>query len=198
VRQEVKTLSKYLLTAAISGAIVASITQYKISNIPIPQSPIIQKTNSYTIKPEIIKLFIKSNNEKVYNRLAEEIVDAIHTYGEKYSISPVLLIALIQAESEFNINAVSKANAKGLGQINLTVWSKILKEKSIITEEREIFDPVKNIECSCFILREYLNQSKNFNDALNKYLGADYPPYREKISRTVGAILMLGMEREVK
>ena len=48
------------------------------------------------------------------------------------------------------------------------------------------------------MLRAYLDETKDFEKALIKYLGADYAPYREKIGRTVGSILMLGISRETE
>lgn len=168
---------------------------------PPPASVEVKTVNpmvgSDTLSPEILKLFVQSSNEKVYARLADEIVKDVIISGNKYQLSPILVLAVAQAESDFNLNAVSKAGARSLMQIQMDVWEPTLLQKGIIDLPREIFDPAKSIEAGCFVLRSYLDETQNFEKALNKYLGADYPPYREKIGRTVGTILMLGIEQEI-
>lgn len=153
--------------------------------------------SNQTLNPEVLKQFVKVSNDKVYDRLAQEIVKTSISVGEEYQVSPILMIAVMYAESEFNINAVSKTGAQGLMQIQTNVWGAKLREKKIVEFPEEIYDPVKNIKAGAFVLRSYLDETKDFEKALNKYLGVDYPPYREKIGRTVGSILMLGISKEI-
>jgi soluble lytic murein transglycosylase-like protein len=150
-----------------------------------------------TLTPAVLKLFIQNSNSKVYNRLADEIVSASIKYGNKYTLSPVLIISVMYAESEFNLNAVSPVGAQGLMQVMWKTWGERLIKEGIVESPVELHDPIKNIEAGSFILREYINETKDFSLALNKYLGANSVPYKEKIGKTVGSILMIGISKEI-
>ncbi|MGO3017647.1 MAG: lytic transglycosylase domain-containing protein [Anaerococcus sp.] len=43
--------------------------------------------------------------------------DEINTYGEKYNVDPLLVASIVKVESDFDINAHSNQNAKGLMQL---------------------------------------------------------------------------------
>lgn len=150
-----------------------------------------------TLTPEILKSFIQTNNEKVYSRHADELVRLFIKYAQKYKLSPILLTAIAQVESNFTFTAVSKTGAKGIMQIQDNIWLAILTEEGIADSVTELYDPAKNIEAGCYVLRRYLDESTDLESALNKYLGDDYPPYRAKIDKGVGNIVMLGISHEI-
>lgn len=161
--------------------------------VPVPGMP-----GGGTVGPDVLRAFIQESNGKVYDRLAQEMVEAAMASGKRYRISPVLVLGVMQAESEFNLNAVSSKGARGLMQIHPEAWEVQLRAKGIIQKSSDYHDPIRSIEAGCFVLRAYLDETKDFEKALIKYLGADYAPYREKIGRTVGSILMLGISRETE
>jgi hypothetical protein len=150
-----------------------------------------------TLSAEIFRKYISLNSQRMYPRLSQEIVEAAIKYSEKYDLSPIVVLAVIEAESEFYPFAVSKKNAKGLMQINLEANQELLIQQGIIKEPAEIFDPDRNIEAGCFLLRQYLNESPDFNTALDKYLGADSISYKATIHQAMGQVLLLGVTEEL-
>ena len=133
----------------------------------------------------------------MYPRLSREIVQAAIKYSEKYDLSPVLVLAVAEAESQFYPFALSKKNAKGLMQINPEANQGLLMQEGIFKEPSDIFDPERNIEAGCFLLRKFINESPDFNSALDKYLGADSAPYKAEIHQVMGKVLLLGITEEL-
>jgi soluble lytic murein transglycosylase-like protein len=141
--------------------------------------------------------YVSSNNPKVYSRLSKDIVSSARLSGKKYSIYPIMILAIIRAESEFNVNAESKTGAEGLMQIQLNIWEGELKTKGILKQRSDIYDPFVNIEAGCYILRSYLDETKDFNKAMDKYLGAKSKEYKDGIKKYIGEIFMLSITSKV-
>jgi hypothetical protein len=133
----------------------------------------------------------------MYPRLSREIVQSAVKYSEKYNLSPILVLAVTAAESQFYPFAMSKKNAKGLMQINPEANLKLLQQQGIFKEPADIFDPDRNIEAGCFLLRRFINESPDFNAALDRYLGADSISYKAEIHQVMGKILLLGITEEL-
>ena len=72
-----------------------------------------------------------------------------------------------------------------------------MKQQGIIKDPAEIFDPDRNIEAGCFLLRRFINESPDFNTALDKYLGADSVTYKAEIHQVMGKVLLLGITEEL-
>ena len=133
----------------------------------------------------------------MYPRLSREIVDSAIKYSEKYDLSPILVLAIAKTESGFYPFALSSKNAKGLMQINPEANQQLLMQQGIFKEPADIFDPERNIEAGCFLLRRFINESPDFNTALDKYLGADSVSYKSQIHEVLGKILLLGITEEL-
>lgn len=109
-------------------------------------------------------------------RFSDEIVSA----ARLHDIHPALIIAVIQAESNFDPKARSYAGAKGLMQINPPT-QRYLRLKNV-------YDPVKNIEAGTRYLKELIEDFDGniilalaaYNagpGAVKRYSGV--PPYSE-------------------
>jgi len=61
--------------------------------------------------------YIKSVNKKLPDDDANQIARAIVGYGVRYGVDPRLVMALVQAESDFRPSTTSHKGAMGLGQI---------------------------------------------------------------------------------
>jgi len=149
-----------------------------------------------TLNPELFQEYIQAANPKIYPRMAEELVDAIFSASRKYRIPPVMIAALMQTESEFFPFAISKTGARGPLQVQLNIWMESLIKEGILKNENEIFDPFIGTEAGAFILRHYADETKDMSLALNKYLGDDHAPYREKVAKYIGNIVEMGIVRE--
>jgi hypothetical protein len=150
-----------------------------------------------TLSAEVFHKFVNRTSQRMYPRLSREIVDSAIKYSGKYDLSPILVLAIIETESEFYPFAVSKENAKGLMQINPVANQRLLLQEGIFREPRDIFDPERNIEAGCFLLRSFINESPDVNTALDKYLGANSIPYKAEIYEVMGKILLLGITEEL-
>lgn len=91
------------------------------------------------------------------------------------NISVSLLLSVARGESSFNPQAVSKANAIGIMQIQWPGTAKHLKVKN----KNELFEPCANIEYGARYLRQLLTK---YNDNIHMTLAAyNYGPSRISI-----------------
>ncbi len=150
-----------------------------------------------TLSAEVFQKYVEATSQRMYPRLSKEIVDSAILYSGKYDLSPILILAIIQTESEFYPFALSKQNAKGLMQINPDANEKLLLQKGVFKQPEDIFDPERNIEAGCFLLRQFINESSDFNAALDRYLGADSVSYKAQIHEVMGKILLHGITEEL-
>lgn len=84
--------------------------------------------------------------------------DQIAKYSKEYNLSASLVASVINSESSFNKNAVSKAGAIGLMQIIPSTAEYIC---DLLNEEffiENLYNPEKNIKYGCFYLRYLKNK----------------------------------------
>ena len=109
-------------------------------------------------------------------RLSKKIKDAkerlnllrhIHYEAKRAKLSPQIVLALIQVESNFDEYAISRVGARGLMQV-MPFW---LKEIDNIGDN--LFNIRTNLRFGCTILRYYLDKEKgNITRALARYNGS--------------------------
>jgi len=116
------------------------------------------------------------NSRHVSRETVIAIVD--ETLKTRY---PLLFLALIYAESEFNPSAVSRVNAIGLGQIRFEIHKKELATVGV-KEARDLFDVSKNIKATELIFLGMLQRNKgDVIKTLTSYVGGTVPNYQSKI-----------------
>ena len=150
-----------------------------------------------TLNVDVFHKYVTRSSQRMYPRLSREIVQSAIKYSDKYDLSPILVLAVVEAESQFYPFALSKKSAKGLMQINPEANQRLLVQEGIFKEASDIFDPERNIEAGCFLLRKFINESPDFGTALDKYLGADSISYKSEIHGVMGRILLLGITEEL-
>ncbi|MCX7946185.1 MAG: transglycosylase SLT domain-containing protein [Hydrogenophilus sp.] len=97
----------------------------------------------------------------------------IDVEAKRYGIDPLLVVAVIAVESEFDPQAVSHQGALGLMQV-MPKWHLDRVDERVIgeAEERHLFDPGINISVGAELLAEALERHKSLEQALQYYNGA--------------------------
>ena len=96
-----------------------------------------------------------------------DLLRQIHFEAARVKLSPQIVLALIQVESNFDEYAISTAGARGLMQV-MPFW---LKE--IGRNDDNLFNIKTNLRFGCTILRYYLDKEKgNITRALARYNGS--------------------------
>jgi soluble lytic murein transglycosylase-like protein len=124
------------------------------------------------------------------------IIELVFKLAPEYQVNPKLALAVITAESAFNVNARSAKNAQGLMQL--------IPETAARFNVKNAFDPVQNIRGGLAYLRWLLAYFRGdvalvaagYNageGAVDRYRGV--PPYRET-QGYVKSILSLFKSRE--
>ena len=91
----------------------------------------------------------------------------ISELSAEYDFDIYLIYALINAESGFDVNAVSNKNAKGLMQITDQTAAFIADKLQV--QEYDLFDPATNLRFGCFYLRYLTDKFKEEKTALAAY-----------------------------
>lgn len=84
----------------------------------------------------------------------------VYKYAKEYEVDPLLIFAIIKAESNFNPNVVSSSNAIGLMQLMDTTAEEIARKVDItFTVKSSLYNPDLNIRLG----------TKYFSDLLKEY-----------------------------
>ena len=98
-----------------------------------------------------------------------DIVGATYAIAAEQNVDPLLILAMVAVESEFNPLAQSPRGAQGLMQILTTVHAARFEGLGGVAA---VFDPVTNLRVGVGILKEYLSRNRTVEQALKIYVGA--------------------------
>jgi soluble lytic murein transglycosylase-like protein len=117
-----------------------------------------------------------SKRWRIADTAATSFVSIAYRAGKRYSVDPVLILAVMAIESRYNPVAESVAGAKGLMQIIPKYHlDKLLDHGG----EEALLDPEVNIHVGAQILRDYVRRLGDQEAALQRYAGAfDEPTSR--------------------
>ncbi len=100
--------------------------------------------------------------KKIYPTKYSEYV---YRYSKEYDVDPILVFAIIKAESNFNPNVVSSSNAIGLMQLMDTTAEEIAKKLDVnFVKGASLYNPELNIRLGT---KYFSNLMKEYN---NNYL----------------------------
>ncbi|MHB9057737.1 MAG: lytic transglycosylase domain-containing protein [Bacillota bacterium] len=93
--------------------------------------------------------------------------ETMNFYAARYDLDPALVAAVIEVESDFDPNAVSRAGARGLMQLSPVIW-RDFNPGSTCNGQHDpppvstdcVFDPGANIRTGTAYLRELLDRFK--------------------------------------
>lgn len=103
------------------------------------------------------------HNPHYDNERIDEIAGAIMKYSRKYGIDPLLLTALINVESAFDVTAVSRTGAIGLGQLMPATARSMGVNPHI---------PDQNVAGSAIYLSRQLSYWKGYRDRIDRALAS--------------------------
>lgn len=118
------------------------------------------------------QIWLMDMSERLEGRLPDagqrlELLRQVHFEARRTDLSPELVLAVIEVESNFNRFAISSAGARGLMQI-MPFW---LDE--IGRPDDNLFRPQTNLRFGTTILRHYLDREDgNLTRALARYNGS--------------------------
>lgn len=94
----------------------------------------------------------------------------ISMYSTQFNVDPMLVKAVIKAESGYNKDAQSGVGAKGLMQITDNTGEIIARELGVRNfTPNMLYNPQINIEFGCYYISQLLNQFGNKDDAIAAY-----------------------------
>lgn len=99
----------------------------------------------------------------------QEYSEYVEKYAKENEIDPLLVYAIIKAESNFDENAVSASNAKGLMQLMYATAEEVAEQCGIELTEENIFDPEINIELGTRYISTLIERYTNIGVALAAY-----------------------------
>jgi soluble lytic murein transglycosylase-like protein len=136
-------------------------------------------------RPLFLWVFARSN--RISQETAREIA-----FKAARTRRPLLILALIEVESNFVPTAVSSKGAVGLSQIVFEHHGKALAKAGIAREKRDLFDVGPSILAADLILDDMLAQSGgDVVKALEKYLGGQDGAYVKRILTNLASLYIL-------
>lgn len=98
--------------------------------------------------------------------LSKELQDYIRNLCDEYSVPIELVIAMIDVESSFTADVISRKNDYGLMQINICNHETLTDNLSIT----DFLDPYQNVKCGIYIIAGHLQKTDgNIVLALMRY-----------------------------
>lgn len=104
---------------------------------------------------------------------AQQFVHYAYRIADELKLDPLLILAVMSVESNFNPRAQSHAGAQGLMQVLTRVHAERFERFGGVTAA---FDPFANILVGSTILKEYLQREGTVPGALKAYVGAAMLP----------------------
>lgn len=99
-----------------------------------------------------------------------DYLDVVKIYANQFNVDTALIMSVIKAESKFNKNAISSANAVGLMQVRLETANYMLSklgEGKI--SQTQLFNPQTNIKIGVKYLQYLLNRFNNLQVSICAY-----------------------------
>ena len=130
----------------------------KITKKTLSQEPVAEPTppQAPTQEPQFIALPVSMDEGT--QKTVSEICD-------RYNVPFTLAMALIETESNFQPNLISKTHDYGLMQINICNHKRLSAKLGIT----DFLNPSQNVEAGCYMLSELIYKYKDLNVVLMAY-----------------------------
>ena len=161
-------LVRQIVLVALAIFIVGGVVGYTIRAVSAKSTPTVEVVEP-TLSVETTEVTTSERVEdiKVYYDcpLSHDLQDYIRTLCGNYGVPMSLIIAMIDVESSFRADVISKTNDYGLMQINI-INHEWLREEYDITD---FLDPYQNVFCGIAMIAEHYNRYCDVNRAVMAY-----------------------------
>lgn len=117
----------------------------------------------------IILIAIGINKQMIKILYKKDYSQYVSKYSQEYKIDENLIYAIIKAESNFEVDAVSKSDAQGLMQLMYSTAEDIARKADIELTKENIFEPDININLGTKYITELLQKYECLELALAAY-----------------------------
>lgn len=147
----IRLIAFIIVLLLITALCMLPIGAYKANESDIPvYIPEVEKPVAETKESEVIEV------KKYYNvSLSIDIQDYIFQLCEENNVDPVLIFAMVETESRFNSNCVSRTNDYGLMQINKCNHNWLKKQYGV----DNFLDPRQNLLCGISMIAAHLKNN---------------------------------------
>lgn len=118
----------------------------------------------------ILFAIVKMYNVMIRRMYPKKYKEYVYEYAEENKIDPLLIFAIIKAESNFSSDVVSNSNAIGLMQLMPSTAEDTAKKLKMEYKGKEdLFDPKTNIRLGTKYFATLLSKYENITIALSAY-----------------------------
>lgn len=115
-------------------------------------------------------IFPKIKSAVLKNMYPTTYREYVYNYAPQYNVDPLLVFAIIKAESNFNTNAVSKSGAIGLMQLLETTADETARKLKINYDDKEyLYNAENNINIGTKYFSVLYEKYQNVTIALTAY-----------------------------
>lgn len=116
------------------------------------------------------KIDLKNIRNQIMMKIYKlEYSEYVKKYAKEYDVDKYLIFAIIKAESNFDQDAVSHREAKGLMQLMYSTAEEIAKKVNVDLNEENILEPDININLGTKYISMLIQKYGNINLALAAY-----------------------------
>ncbi len=152
----------------------------------------ISRTEIISLMPHLAKDKYRSDTRKSYSKRKKAITPYVNRYADKFGLDRNLIMSIIEVESNFIPQALSKQNAHGLMQVvpntAAAEVNRFFKHKQEVTD-MELMHPENNIyygTAYLYLIKKYHLNGITDNDSLNSLLIASYNAGSSAVLRHFG------------
>lgn len=146
-------------------------------------APLAARDETVSLSPRMLgALDYVSRRYHVSTDALQPIFATAQSAGEQWHIDPLLIIAVIGIESNFNPFCQSGFGAQGLMQVVPRFHMDKLPEEA---EADAFLDPVTNVQIGTRVLHEFIRMNGDLEDGLQQFGGAAKDPERRYSSKVL-------------
>ncbi|MDD2401212.1 MAG: transglycosylase SLT domain-containing protein [Clostridia bacterium] len=155
----------FLYIAVVLISLLCTYTLYQ-KNISVNQELIKWQNKATNLRNELNTINMYST---IYDT-SPKIIATVIRKSKEYDVNSEIMLELINTESEFETQAISKDGAKGLCQLKPTTAKELTQELNLIYKDDALFDIQYNINIGTYYLAKLLKTYHgDYHKALTAY-----------------------------